>query len=611
MESKPSPLGPSILPGGINFAIHVTENKKVEIIIPELNIRTLLTNRTGDVAHIFIPTHLQEVRYLYAINNQEVIDPYAPYIDSSFEWGVYRPLFSRIAPPTPFDWEEVTPPNHKKEDLIIYELHVRGFTQKKNAQVKHPGTFLGLIEKIPHLLDLGVNAIELLPLFEFDERNNPRKNPFTHEPLFNYWGYDPITFLPPMNRYGVANTEKEFKLLVRELHRFGIEVIVDVVYNHTDIESIVPFLAASDGYYLKDHGIPCNDSGCGNTLNAGYPPLHELILHSLRHWHTNYHVDGFRFDLATILKKESDALIQAISQDPILKNCKLIAEPWDLTHSQTGRFYPHDSRWSEWNDRFRDAARRFLRGDERQKGAFAAALSGSSDLYKAYTSPLASINLITSHDGFSLKDLVSYNLKHNLSNGENNRDGTEHNLSWNSGKEGPTENKEVLYLREKQMRNFLLALLLSKGVPLITMGDEYGHTKQGNNNTWCQDNALSWFDWQELESNRALFYTVKNLIRLRKSLSAYFNAQFPDDSEITWHGIHPFEPNWDKEDHLVAFTLLGKIYVAFNASSEPQKLHLPPGTWENAFHSSLSPPRLQNAQVTLEPFSSVVYQLIG
>jgi isoamylase/glycogen operon protein len=610
MESKPSPLGPSILPGGVNFAIYVTENKKVEILLPELNLRLFLKERTGNVAHIFIPTDLTSLKYRYIIDDQEVIDPYAPYIDSSFEWGASFHPFSRVAPPSPFDWEEVSPPNHPKEALIIYEMHVRGFTQKSNSQVKHPGTFLGMIEKIPHLLDLGVNAVELLPLFEFDERNNPRKNPFTREPLCNYWGYDPISFLPIMNRYGVSDTEKEFKTLVRELHRFGIEVIVDVVYNHTSDESFVPFAAASDAYYLKDHGIPCNDSGCGNTLNTAYKPLQELILHSLRFWHLNYHIDGFRFDLATILKKESEDLIRAISTDPILKNCKLIAEPWDTTHSQTGHFNPEAGRWSEWNDSFRDAVRRFIRGDTRQKGTFATALAGSSDLYKKYGTPLASINFVTAHDGFSLRDLVSYNLKHNLANGENNRDGTEHNLSWNCGKEGPTEQKEVIRLREKQMRNFFLALLISKGIPLITMGDEYGHTKQGNNNTWCQDNALTWFNWQELESNRSLFYTVKDLIRLRKSLSPYFNAHFPTEQEIVWHGAHPFEPAWEKDHPVIAFTLLSKIYVAFNASNDAQKIHLPPGNWENRFHSTLSPPHLQNTQVTLEPFSSVVYQLI-
>lgn len=577
MESTPYPLGPTRYHDGINFALFAVGCERVELIFPDTNQTILLTNRLGDVWHIFVPLSEKTTRYFYRIDGIDTLDPFSPEVASSFVWGTFSSRFSQITDLS-FNWEGITPPRHKKEELIIYEMHVRGFTQDPSSSVKHPGTFLGLIEKIPYLKELGINAVELLPITEFDET------------LGDYWGYSPISFFALMNRYGVENTALEFKLLVRELHRADIEVILDVVYNHTSVKEKSSYYSlAKEAYYVIDDGVYNNETGCGNTFRADHVIASELILRSLRFFAHEYQVDGFRFDLATILKRTSPTLVEAIADDPLLKQCKLIAEPWDPIRYEVGRFDPRQSRWSEWNDQFRDTTRQFMRGDPWKKGYLATRLSGSADLFGGWGNPASSLNFVTSHDGFSLRDLVSYNFKHNLANGENNRDGSDHNYSWNCGVEGPTDDPSILALRDRQMKNFLLALFLARGIPMLTMGDEYGHTKLGNNNTWCQDNPLSWFQWGHPPSE-----FVTTLIALRKTIKILTDNSFLTNDDIDWHTA------WDHDDRLLAYTLKNTLFVAFNASSHPQTLPLPPGNWSLLLSSG-------GPTTTLEPHSARLY----
>ena len=591
MQSTPYPLGPSLVKGGINFSIYAPHAKEVVINFPEKGNSFPLREKTGEVWHIFLPLEETRVTYHYLIDGQVVIDPWAKEIASSHAWGAPWQAASLISDVS-FDWQEVVRPKHKKEELILYEMHVRGFTQDPSCSVQHPGTFLGLIEKIPYLVELGINAVELMPVHEFDETEYPNH--------INFWGYSPVSFFALMNRYAVGDAAIEFKTLVRELHRAKIEVILDVVYNHSSKKEKSPFTAlAKEVYYILEDGVYNNDTGCGNTLQCDHLVTSELILHSLRYFAHEFQVDGFRFDLATILKRDSSWLIKAISDDPLLKECKLIAEPWDPVHYNVGGFYP-SLRWSEWNDKFRDAVRTFIKGDSWKKGEFATRLAGSEDLYEAWGSPASSLNFVTAHDGFSLHDLVSYNTKHNEMNGENNADGTHQNYSWNCGAEGATEDPEILALRLRQMKNFFLALFLAKGIPMIHMGDEYGHTKQGNNNTWCQDNPLSWFQWG---SESPLTPYLKTLIQLRKTEKILTEDLFLTKNDIEWHGPHPHHPLWNSDNHFLAFTLKKTLYAAFNASNHSQTVFLPEGDWHLVVSSSqgaISP------QIIMEPFSSLL-----
>ncbi|MCB1113210.1 MAG: glycogen-debranching protein [Chlamydiia bacterium] len=574
MDKSPYPFGPAFVKGGVEFSIYITGNKDVRIIIPELNLEKKLEKKTPNIYKIFISTDLKKIKYNYLIDGVEVIDPWSLSLSASREWGVPLPLASVLKESTPFNWEGIKSPGYTPNELIIYEMHVRGFTRHLKSVVDHPGTFLGIIEKLPHLMDLGVTAIELLPLHEFNENDNPRINPFTKEKLYNFWGYDALSFMSLMNRYGVNDPDLEFKELVKACHRFGIEVIVDVVYNHVGIGKYSPYFLASDNYFKAN----CNDSGCGHTLDSENEQVQALIMASLKRLHQEFHVDGFRFDLATILKPH---LIERITNDPGLKNVKLIAEPWDIFHYEGGSFYPN-SRWREWSDQFRDAARKFIRGDRGVKEAFKESLLSPDK-----------VNFVTAHDGFSMRDLVSYDHKHNLPNGEDNRDGLEHNLSWNMGKEGPTDEPEIMRLRERQIKNFFLALLIAKGTPMITMGDEYGHTKVGNNNTWCQDNILSWFNWHELSTNLTLFKAVQALIRLRKSLGTEYEITF-EESE---------------NEHVLSFRINKHYWVAFNAGKEPVYAKLPDGDESCLFHSFETRPKVEGGKVRMEPFTSVVYRV--
>jgi isoamylase len=425
-------------------------------------------------------------------------------------------------------------------ESIIYELHVRGFTASKNSGVSHPGTYLGVIEKIPYLQSLGVTAIELMPVHEF-----PIKDIYGNPPeRLNYWGYDPIALFAPHRGYAAGRTPgcqvREFKEMVQALHRAGIEVILDVVFNHTaEGNECGPILSLKGlenrVYYMLENGGRNyrNYTGCGNTLNGNHPIVRELIFHCLRYWVHTYHIDGFRFDLASILTRDRNGnmlpnppVVEAISEDPLLADTKIIAEAWDAAGAyQVGTFAA--ARWAEWNGRYRDDVRRFWRGDPHMIGAMATRLAGSSDLYQpGGRSPYHSINFLTSHDGFPLNDLVSYNHKHNGANGEGNRDGDNNNLSCNCGLEGPSWRSDVAKTRLRQIKNMLATLLLSQGVPMILAGDECRRTQQGNNNAYCQDNEISWFDWRLIRKHRALRRFVQTLIAFRKAEPAVRHNDF-------------------------------------------------------------------------------------
>ncbi|MGZ3732941.1 MAG: glycogen debranching protein, partial [Parachlamydiaceae bacterium] len=572
----PFPFGTSYSQTATNFAVYCPLAPTLSLCLFNEHHELLYEiplNRTGDVWHVAINHLSQSYYYSYKLHEHFLLDPYAKGTSSKQKWGEGSNfLLGEVGPSLPFDWEGDRPLNLPFNELIIYEMHVKGMTCHLSSQVKFPGTFLGLIEKIPYLRDLGINAIELLPIFEFNENACPQVNPSTQEQLYNYWGYSTLNFFSVMNRYASADgfgvAALEFKKLVRELHKNGIEIILDVVFNHTgegnQNGSISSFKGLSnETYYIHDSKVGYhNYSGCGNTVNCNHPVVMQMILDCLRYWVIEMHVDGFRFDLASIFSRGENGavlpfspLVKAISLDPILSKTKLIAEPWDAAGLyQLGNFEPQSLRWSEWNDRYRDTIRSFIKGSPGIKPQFATALCGSQD-YFSLRAPTCSINFVTAHDGFTLADLVSYNHKHNEINGEKNQDGQSFNDSWNCGVEGPTLDTAILALRERQMRNFHLALMVSQGIPMLHMGDEYGHTKKGNNNTWCQDNDLSWFLWEQLDKNNGFYRFYRLLVAFRKREPLLKHAHFLTSEEIDWHGCKVEAPCWDDQDCFLAFTL--------------------------------------------------------
>ena len=501
-------------------------------------------NRLGHVWRAFVPNlhagtlyHFQldgpcaHERGLYFDSRAPLIDPYARALAGDFLPkidGVCQPPKCVVIDDA-FDWEGDHPIRRAFADEVIYELHVRGFTQSPSSGVEKPGTYLGLIEKIPYLQKLGVTAIELMPVHEFPRNASSGE----WKERANYWGYDPIAFCAPHRGYAwnpaPGAQVSEFKEMVKAFHRAGLEVYLDVVLNHTaeggaqgDVFTLKGF--ESQNYYMmRPDGSFLNYSGCGNTVNGNHPWTRELIFSCLRSWVCNYHIDGFRFDLASILSRDRNGnlvwnppIIETISEDPILAETKVIAEAWDAAGAyQVGSFA--SVRWAEWNGRYRDDVRRFWRGDDWSRGSFATRFCGSSDLYKARgRKPTCSVNFVTAHDGFTLNDLTSYNYKHNYANGEDNRDGENSNISYNFGVEGETDDAKVNELRTRQMKNFLGSLLLSQGVPMILMGDEVKRTQRGNNNAYCQDSELSWFDWKQVEKNADLVRFVSAFIKLRR-----------------------------------------------------------------------------------------------
>jgi len=551
--TQPLPYGAILRDGGVQFVIYSRSATALRVLLYDSADDTTpaetlaldpARDRWGDIWSVFVPGlaagtlyHVQADGPFDPERGQRfdgrarLIDPYARALAGEFGFdddGLLVPPRCVVIDDA-FDWQGDRHLRRGLSDTVIYEMHVRGFTASPTSGVEHPGTYLGVIEKIPYLKSLGVTAVELMPVHEFAAAM-PSADGVVRG---NYWGYDPLAFFAPHRGYAADPAPgaqvREFKEMVRALHAAGIEVILDVVFNHTaEGNQLGPTLSFKGlenrvYYMLGDGGSSYrNYTGCGNTINGNHPIVRELIFLCLRNWVHNYHVDGFRFDLASVLSRDRNGdlqpnppVVEVITEDPALADTKMIAEAWDAAGAyQVGSFAR--LRWAEWNGRYRDDVRRFWRGDAAQAGHLATRLAGSSDLYAEHgRQPCHSINFVTSHDGFTLADLVSYREKHNEANGEGNRDGDNNNFSENYGVEGPTRQPEIEAVRGRQVRNMLATLLLSQGVPMLLSGDEVGRTQRGNNNAWCQDNDVSWLDWRLVESSADLTRFVRELVRFR------------------------------------------------------------------------------------------------
>ena len=602
----PLPRGTTSFKDGINFSLFSRHATAVTAVIQyqadkQSQTKTLYLsldpeeNRTGDMWHILLKTNNQLFTYGFQVRHDGtpiekddpiLIDPYAHSLLPR-SWG--QVALYGIQPcckidAHDFDWQDDRPLKTPLADTIIYELHLRGFTQNPNSNVSAPGTYLGLIDKIPYLKDLGITAVELMPVTEFDENDIVFTSPADGKKLKNFWGYNPVSFFAVNSGYANAPDRAltEFKTMVRELHKAGIEVFLDMVYNHTGeggykgttssfrgIDNTIYYLLGKDGSYY-------NFSGCGNTFNCNHPVVRDLIRESLQYWVTEMHIDGFRFDLASILGRDQQGnvlpnppMIEIIAEDPVLRDTKMIAEAWDAAGLYQVGSFSTDTRWAEWNGRFRDDIRAFMLGRPKTITHLATRIAGSSDLYETSgRSPLCSINFITSHDGFTLYDLVSYNEKHNLANGEGNRDGDNHNLSNNCGYEGDTDDAATMELRLRKIKTFAVLLFLSQGVPMLLAGDEFARSQNGNNNAWCQDNATSWIDWSLLQTNQGLFRFFKKCIHLRRTnkifrLERFFLPELDKNkmhynATIHWQYLEPNSQNWDDDCHGLAFHLHGE-----------------------------------------------------
>ena len=656
------PLGPSLREGaaGVNFALAARHATRVQLVLfdgqgDEMMTLDMVRDGAEGVWHGFVPElPSKEVLYGYRVHGEGgwetpfrwdssrvLLDPYAPHVAGRSVFGV-RDAFERFEgvkgsqfygtfdlEREAFDWgDDYERPQIPEHELVILELAVRSFTASASSQLdSHArGTFAGLAAKADHLVELGVNAVELLPVFEYDELEFQRqKNPRDH--MTNIWGYSHLSFMAPMSRFGSTKSDnrasdalkaaEEFKMMVKTLHSKGIEVILDVVYNHTaESDDADPYLLSWRGidaleYYQQipgGHPALVNLSGCGNTVNVNGHRGKDLVIESLVRWVEEYHVDGFRFDLASCLCRDAQGnplddppLIRAIAKHPVLSKVKLIAEPWDLGMYQVGTF-PAYKKWSEWNGKYRDDVRRFIKGDEGLKSALATRISGSEDLYgSSGRKPFNSVNFVIAHDGFTLADLVSYNGKHNGANGENNNDGTNDNFSWNCGHEGPTGDAHVKALRLRQMKNLHTVLMMSQGVPMLLSGDEYAQTRHGNNNWYGHDNELTQFDWVELEKQKESgewYQFYRNMIHFRKECPLLGRQEFLSRDCITWH-----EDNWeDTQSKFLAFSLHdrdhryhGDLYCAINAHNFEVTVHLPnPGSgrrWCRIVDTNLPAPR--------------------
>ncbi|EGK69163.1 putative glycosyl hydrolase [Chlamydia abortus LLG] len=608
---SPLPLGATQLSSDCyRFALFSSQATQVVLVLADQNLHTqeiVLSrkeNRTGAIWHIEVEGISDLWSYAFRVDGpasplgrfdfkKYLADPYAKNLRSPQTFGSIKTpgdyAFSYLKNEE-FSWEGDRCLNLPKEESIIYEMHVRSFTWDNSSKSRYPGTFLGIIEKIDYLKKLGINAIELLPIFEFDETYHPfRKVDFPH--LCNYWGYASVNFFSPCRRYAYGSDpcapSREFKTLVKALHQAGIEVILDVVFNHTGLENTTCPLQWIDlpSYYIVDsQGEFANYSGCGNTVNTNHTPTTQLILDSLRYWVQEMHVDGFRFDLASIFSRDPSGkplpfspALQAISYDPILADTKIVAEPWDAAGLyQLGYFPTLHSRWSEWNGQYRDTVKAFLNGNDQLIGTFASRISGSQDLYP-YGSPCNSINYICSHDGFTLYDTVAYNNKHNEENQEGNCDGSDANYSYNFGEEGETQNPHIIELRQRQMRNFLLTLFLSQGIPMLQSGDEYGHTAKGNNNRWALDTDANHFLWDRLSNNASLVDFVCHAIHFRKKHKEIFNRGFLTQDNITWLDATANPIQWHPGKFL-AYELKQarySLFTAFYTGKEQIEVQLP------------------------------------
>ena len=648
---SPLPLGTLERGGGINFAIFSRNASRVRLELfdrPEAAVPARVIdldaarNRTGDVWHVWMEGIGPGQLYAYRVDgpyepseghrfnfNRLLLDPFATAISRLPPWDFasargYDPsapeqdlALSKLDNSTsmpkcvfanePFEWDGDQPPRHPWSQTVIYETHVRGLTIHPTSGVDHPGTYRGLIEKIPYLKTLGVTAVELMPVQEFNETSVTHRNPQTSQPLKNYWGYDPVVFCAPKASYGSSGSlgqqTLEFKEMVRTCHNAGIEVILDVVFNHTaegdelgptlcfrGLDNAIFYTLAGDKRYYKDY------TGTGNTINANHPVVRDHILAALRYWMIEMHVDGFRFDLASVLGRDGTGkllanapLLERIAEDPILRDVKIVAEAWDVAGAyEVGSF--SERRWAEWNGRYRDDVRRFWRGDDGMLGLFASRICGSADIYtRSGKGPEGSINFVTCHDGFTLNDLVSYRYKHNEANGENNHDGSDANFSQNYGEEGETTDAGIETLRKGQIKNFLLTLLISRGVPMLLGGDEFRRTQGGNNNAYCQDNETSWYDWSCLEQHREIFRFARGLIAFRRAHPILSKEQFYTDAEIHWFGPHGGLPNWANPNERQLACLIHEdeqrtLCLMFNAGADAVDFGLPPLLPETWWH---------------------------
>lgn len=623
--------GATPLPVGVNFTVHTSGGTSCELLLfhrgeeePYAVLPFPDEYRIGDVySMIVFGLDIEELEYAYRVDGpwdpkkglrfrkeNVLLDPYARAVAGQRIWGEKKEgaYHARVVKDV-FDWGDMPQSKREMSDLIIYEMHVRGFTKHPSSGVEQKGTFEGLREKIPYLKELGVNAVELMPIFEFDETVNCRE--VDGKKLLEYWGYNSVSFFAPNTSYTAAeeyNREgTELKTLIRELHENGIEVILDVVFNHTaegnekgptfcfkGFDNKIYYMLTPDGNYY-------NFSGCGNTLNCNHPMVRQMILECLQYWTINYRIDGFRFDLASILGRNADGspmnnppLLESLAFNPVLSNVKLIAEAWDAGGMyQVGKF-PANRRWAEWNGRYRDCLRSYLKGDLWEAWTAAWCISGSGDLYGGYTQDgneryagyNSCVNFLTCHDGFTLYDLYSYNTKHNEANGWDNTDGASDNRSWNCGAEGETDDPEVKMLRFRMIRNACAVLMCSRGTPMFLAGDEFGNTQFGNNNSYCQDNEVSWLDWSLLEKNRELFEFFKFMIHFRKKHTV-IRKKLPDAvcglGSLNTRNEYG-ELNIEKEARMLAVSFAGYdsekgkddiVYVAVNPYWEDTRIFLP------------------------------------
>jgi glycogen operon protein len=650
-SGSPLPLGAKESLGGVNFALFSRSASRVRLELFDhyedaMPSRTVdfdsAHNRTGDVWHVWVKGISSGQLYAYRVDgpyqpsqghrfnfNRLLVDPCATAISLLPQWDFesargYDPSvetqdgeISKIdnAGSMPkcivvndhYDWRGDQPLRHPWSKTVIYEMHVRGFSVHHTSGVEHPGTYRGLIEKIPYLTTLGVTAVELMPVQEFNGNSFTRRNPQTNQLLSNYWGYDPVVFCAPKASYGssggLGQQKLEFKEMVRAFHHAGIEVILDVVFNHTaegdecgptlcfrGIDNAIFYTLQSNKRYYKDY------TGTGNTVNANHPVVRDHILNALRYWMIDMHIDGFRFDLASVLGRDGNGklianapLLERIAEDPILRDVKIIAEAWDAAGAyEVGSF--SQRRWTEWNGRYRDDVRRFWRGDDGMLGLFVSRICGSADIYTVSgKGPGESINFITCHDGFTLNDLVSYDYKHNEANGENNTDGTNDNFSENFGVEGATDDVSVESMRKRQIKNFLVTLLVSRGVPMLLGGDEFRRTQHGNNNAYCQDNETSWHDWSCLEKNGDIFRFTHGMIAFRSAHPILSKEQFYTDAEIQCFNPQLGSPNWfDSKEKRCACLIhedeQNVLYLIFNAGSTAIECQLPSIVPQGGWH---------------------------
>jgi isoamylase len=629
---KAAPLGATVAPDGVNFSVFSRKATAVELLLfdregdaePTDLIRIdPVTNRTYHYWHVFVPGIRAGQLYGYRVHGpfdptngmrfdpgKLLLDPYgrAVMVPKAYSRAAARgrgdhiaaAMKSVVVDPTAYDWEGDKPLRRPPTRTIVYEMHVRGFTRHPNSGIdeKTRGTYLGLTQKIPYLQELGVTAVELLPVFQFDAQDCPPG-------VVNYWGYQPVSFFSPHQAYSSRQDPigpvDEFRDMVKALHRAGIEVILDVVFNHTtEGDRNGPTLCFrgidNSAYYIleDDRSDYADYTGCGNTLNANHPIVRRMIVDSLRYWVEVMHVDGFRFDLASILTRDSSGNMMSnppvlwdIESDPSLAGTKIIAEAWDAAGLYQVGSFVGDS-WREWNGRFRDDVRSFLRGDEGYVRRFADRLLGSIEIYgHKGREAEQSINFVTCHDGFTLNDLVSYNQKHNEANNDNNRDGADDNRSWNCGIEGATDDPEIERLRSRQVKNFLIITLMSLGLPMITMGDEVRRTQHGNNNAYCHDDESAWMDWDLLKKHSDVHRFVQSVIRRRMKRDVgpeqqrMTLAQWLSAGIKGWHGAKLNQPDWNNYSHSIALSVQVPsenllLYFIFNAYWEPLDFELPP-----------------------------------